>query len=204
MELLQYFCHTHLILIKKYLQLSSNNINYISFILYNDFPDLSDYLDDNYYNKDKIIKIEKLVNFPPSANASLINIDSTIVIKKLHDTNMSYSTILKYTPYSEYPFLKRYKVLDNIYIEFLNGICINEFKKKSPNWIKTYSCVLFDNNIININIFDNIKQTINSKDIKTNFFEDICKKKYNSAIFIENLKDTISFHNLLTDINSIF
>ena len=43
--------------INKYLKLSSNNINYISFILYNDFPTLTDYLDDNYYNKEKIIKI---------------------------------------------------------------------------------------------------------------------------------------------------
>ena len=33
---------------------------------------------------------------------------------------MSYSTILKYTRYSEYGFWERQKVKDNIYIEFLN------------------------------------------------------------------------------------
>ena len=48
---------------------------------------------------------------------------------------------------------------------------------------------------------DNIIKTINNKNIKTNFFEDICKEKYNSVI-LEKLKNTTSFYDLLENNNT--
>ena len=184
--------------IRKNLDLSLKNINYISFILYNDFPDLSNYLNENYYNKEQHNIIEQKINpFYNHANGNLIHIESAIQINKIYNHNIQYSTILKYTYYTDLEHHKRINVKDNIYIEFLNGICINQFKKKSPNWIKTYSCILFDKYYTNTNILDNIREKINNTDIKTNFFEDICKKKYNSAIFIEKLEDSITFNDFL-------
>ena len=186
--------------IKKYLTLSPHNINYISFILYNDLPALTDYLNDNYCNIDKIISnTQRIKN---TVNGNIIDIDSNIFIKKIHDVDMIYSTILKYAEYkhTEHYNNKRTEALDNIYIEFLNGLCINKFKKKSPNWIKTYSCVLFENKYNDVNILKNIIKIINNTDIKTNFFEDICNKKYNSAIIIEKINNTISFNDLIQNI----
>ena len=170
------------------LKSNPHNINYITFMLYNNVPEISKYLDNNYYIKQTTGDYNILDT--STENGFLIEIDSFINIPEITLLdNYKYNILVKFTmePTS-----------DNVFFEFLNGTCINKFKKKSPNWIQTYSFIKFESD------YDNYKNTYKKKGkISKQKFKVHKDKTYYESFFGENInkKSNIIQHNDDTKLN---
>ena len=195
--------------IQKYLDLGENNINYITFLLYNENPEISTYLDSNYYEQ-KESNDYKILN--GGVNGFLIEMDSSVNLPELNIIEKKYNTLVK--------FCNNYES-DNLFFEFLNGTCINKLKKKSPNWIKTYSFIktplemfkLRQHNSKVIHIPEPFmpfsqKTVINYNDEKKlnreNFIHSCDNiEKFYAGIFMEKIENSRSSHTLIIDIIKI-